>query len=158
MLLRTENGACGVSVVFSAAVVAAVVDEFLGGGEVGLRGLPRVRLLAEEEAGAVEVFGVPASASWACDELRASGLSNPGPPEGGTPNLPEDGALGVGEFSVAAVATAVVDEFLGGSEVVRWRFPPVRLLAEEKRWGGGGGKTAVRFFSPATPPKSNAFR
>jgi hypothetical protein len=37
------------------AVVATVVDEFFGGGEVGLRGFPRVRFLAEEEAGAVKV-------------------------------------------------------------------------------------------------------
>jgi hypothetical protein len=35
--------------------VAAVVDEFLGGGEVVLRGFQRVRLGAEDEAGAMEV-------------------------------------------------------------------------------------------------------
>ena len=40
---------------WSRAVVAAVVDEFLGGGEVGLRRFTRVRFLAEEEAGTVEV-------------------------------------------------------------------------------------------------------
>jgi hypothetical protein len=46
-----ENGALGVGEFFVAVVVAAVVDEFLGGGEVGLRGFPRVRLLAEERRG-----------------------------------------------------------------------------------------------------------
>ena len=40
-----------------AAVVAAGIDEFLGGGEIGLRADPFLRIffLAEEEAGAVEV-------------------------------------------------------------------------------------------------------
>lgn len=37
------------------AVVAALVDEFPGGGEIVLRRFPRVRVLAEEEAGAVQV-------------------------------------------------------------------------------------------------------
>jgi hypothetical protein len=36
-------------------VIAAVVDEFLSGGEVGLRGLSRVRFFAKEESGAVKV-------------------------------------------------------------------------------------------------------
>jgi len=36
-------------------MIAAVVDEFLGVGEVVLRGFPWVRILTEEEAGAVEM-------------------------------------------------------------------------------------------------------
>lgn len=51
---RPQDGAFGVGEFFVSAVVAAVVDEFLGGGEVGLRGFQRVGFLAEEEAGTVE--------------------------------------------------------------------------------------------------------
>lgn len=43
----------GVGEFFVAAMVAAVVNEFLGVGEVVLQGFPRVRYLAEEQAGAV---------------------------------------------------------------------------------------------------------
>ena len=38
----------------------------------------------------------------------------------------------VGEFLVAPVAAASVDEFLGGGEASLGRFPRERLLAEEK--------------------------
>ena len=48
-------GALGGGEFLVAAVVAAVFDEFLGGGEVDLWGLPRVTFLAEQEAGAVKV-------------------------------------------------------------------------------------------------------
>jgi hypothetical protein len=53
--LRAEDGAVGIGEFFIAAVVAVPrcgIDEFLGGGEGGLRGFPRVRLLAEGEAAA----------------------------------------------------------------------------------------------------------
>src|SRR5438445_6036993 len=55
--LFSENGALRFSQFFVAAVVTARVDEFLGGGEVVLRTKPsfRIFLLAEEEAGAMEV-------------------------------------------------------------------------------------------------------
>jgi len=46
-LRRADNGALGVGEFFVAAVIAAVVDEFLGGGQVVLRGFPRVRCLAK---------------------------------------------------------------------------------------------------------------
>jgi hypothetical protein len=36
-----------------------------------------------------------------------------------------DGVLGVGEFFVAAMVAAVVDEFLGRGEVLLWRLPRV---------------------------------
>src|ERR1039458_5372755 len=54
-LLRSEDGALGIGEFFVAAMVAAVVDEFLGSGEIVLRRFPRVRFLTEEEAGAVKV-------------------------------------------------------------------------------------------------------
>src|SRR5687768_11581327 len=53
--LLTQDGLLSVGEFFVAAVVAAVADEFLGGGEIVMRGFPRVRFLAEKEAGAVEV-------------------------------------------------------------------------------------------------------
>ena len=50
--LPAENGAFGVGEFLVAAVVAAVVAECLGGGEVGRQGRPRGRVLAEaQEAG-----------------------------------------------------------------------------------------------------------
>ena len=45
----------GVGEFLVAAVVAAGVDEFRGGGEVGGGGGPRILCFAEEKAGAVEV-------------------------------------------------------------------------------------------------------
>ncbi|MEK7692141.1 MAG: hypothetical protein AAB425_14090, partial [Bdellovibrionota bacterium] len=42
----------------------------------------------------------------------------------------KNGALCVGEFFIAAVVTALIDELLGGSEVTLRGFPRVRLLAE----------------------------
>ncbi len=45
--------------------------------------------------------------------------------------LAEDRPLGVGEFFVAAVVAAVVDEFLGGDEIVLGRFPRQKRRA---RW------------------------
>jgi hypothetical protein len=52
---RIHDCSFGVREFFVAAMVAAVVDKFLGGGEVVLRGFPRVRFLSEEEASAVKV-------------------------------------------------------------------------------------------------------
>jgi len=54
-LLQIENGLLGVGKLFVAAMVAAFINEFLGSGEIVLGRFPRVRFLAEEEAGAVEV-------------------------------------------------------------------------------------------------------
>jgi len=45
----------------------------------------------------------------------------------------EDGALGVGEFFVAAVVATVIDECLGGGEVVLRGFPRVRLPRKKRR-------------------------
>jgi hypothetical protein len=53
--LSIENRTLGVSEFFVAAVIAAGVDEFLGSGEIILRGFPRVSSLAKEEASAIEV-------------------------------------------------------------------------------------------------------
>jgi hypothetical protein len=55
VLLFTKDGLLGVGKFLVAAVVAAIVDDFLGGGEIVLGRFPRVRFLAEEEAGAVKV-------------------------------------------------------------------------------------------------------
>jgi hypothetical protein len=46
----SKNGALGVGEFLVAAVVAAVVDEFLGGGEVSRRGLPLGWNLAKRQA------------------------------------------------------------------------------------------------------------
>ncbi|MDZ4341551.1 MAG: hypothetical protein U1E51_03835 [Candidatus Binatia bacterium] len=54
-LRRTEDGALGVGEFLLAAVIAAVVDEFLGGRKVVLRGFSRERFLAEKEAGTLKV-------------------------------------------------------------------------------------------------------
>ncbi len=40
--LLVKNGFLGVGEFFVAAVVAAIVDEFLGGGEIGGGGIPRI--------------------------------------------------------------------------------------------------------------------
>ena len=53
--LFTKDGALSVGKFFITAMVTTFVNEFLGGGEVVLRGFPRVRLLAKEKASAVEV-------------------------------------------------------------------------------------------------------
>jgi hypothetical protein len=53
--LSTEDSALGVGEFFVTAVVAAIVNEFLGGGEIILRRFPRVKFLAKEKACAVEV-------------------------------------------------------------------------------------------------------
>ena len=54
-LFRSEDGGFGVGEFIVAAMVAAFVDQLLSGGEVGVGGVPRIRRLAEEEAGAVQV-------------------------------------------------------------------------------------------------------
>ena len=46
--------------------------------------------------------------------------------------LTEHGFFGVGEFRVAAMVAAIVDEFLGGGQIVLGRFPRVRFRAEEE--------------------------
>ena len=40
----------------------------------------------------------------------------------------KDGAFGVGEFLVAAVVAAGVDEFLGGGEIVLGRLPRILFI------------------------------
>jgi hypothetical protein len=52
---RPQDRRFGVGEFFVAAVVAAFVDEFLGGGEVSGGGVPGIVSLAEEESGAVEM-------------------------------------------------------------------------------------------------------
>ena len=42
----------------------------------------------------------------------------------------EDGALGIGEFFVAAVVSTLVDEFLGGGEIGGGRFPWILFFAD----------------------------
>jgi hypothetical protein len=54
-VLFSQDGCFGVGEIFVAAVVAAIVDEFLGGGKVGSGGIPRILGFAEEEAGSVKV-------------------------------------------------------------------------------------------------------
>lgn len=66
----SKNRLLGVGEFFVAAVVAAIVDEFLGGGDVVLRGFPRVRFLAEEEAGTVQVNAARCSRAWQFGRLR----------------------------------------------------------------------------------------
>jgi hypothetical protein len=46
--------------------------------------------------------------------------------------LTEDGAFGIGEFFVAAVVAAGVDEGFGGGEVGGGGFPGILRLAEEE--------------------------
>ncbi len=49
--------------------------------------------------------------------------------------MTEDGALGVGEFFIAEMVAAVVDEFLSGSEGVRQGFPRESFLAKKNGRG-----------------------
>ena len=53
--LNSEDGALGISEFFVAAVVAALVDEFLGRGKVILWGFPWISFFAEEQTSAVKV-------------------------------------------------------------------------------------------------------
>jgi len=50
LLRRAKDRALGVGEFLVAAVVAASVDELLGGGEISLRRLPRILLLTEHRA------------------------------------------------------------------------------------------------------------
>ena len=50
-----EDHGFGVGELLGRTVIATGVDELLGIGEVGGGGVPRIRRLAEEEAGAVQV-------------------------------------------------------------------------------------------------------